>query len=185
MADEPRKLSRREVFSVCVRGAGVLAAGGLVAKVAVGGRDQNLVWQIDPEACTQCGKCATECVLGISAVKCVHEHKMCGYCELCFGYFVDQRSDDTTAAENQRCPTDAIGRGFVEDPYYQYDIDEARCIGCAICVKGCRQFGNGSLTLQVRHDRCLNCNQCQIAAKCPAQAFRRVPADKPYLLRTE
>jgi electron transport complex protein RnfB len=111
--------------------------------------------------------------------------KMCGYCELCFGYFVDQRSDDTTAAENQRCPTNAIQRAFVEDPYYQYGIDEARCIGCGICVKGCRQFGNGSLTLQVRHDRCVSCNQCAIAVHCPAQAFRRVPATKPYLLRTE
>jgi electron transport complex protein RnfB len=51
-------------------------------------------------------------------------------------------------------------------------------------VKGCQAFGNGSLILQARHDRCLNCNQCSIATICPAQAWRRVPAKEPYLLRT-
>ena len=45
-------------------------------------------------------------------------------------------------------------------------------------------FGNGSLFLQVRHDRCLNCNECAIGRACPAQAFRRVPAEQPYLLKT-
>jgi electron transport complex protein RnfB len=33
----------------------------------------------------------------------------------------------------------------------------------------------------VRHDRCLNCNECAIARVCPADAFRRVPVDQPYL----
>jgi electron transport complex protein RnfB len=47
----------------------------------------------------------------------------------------------------------------------------------------CAQFGNGSLFLQVRHDRCVNCNQCAIAVVCPAGAFRRVPAAQPYLLK--
>jgi len=37
--------------------------------------------------------------------------------------------------------------------------------------------------LQVRHDRCTNCNECGIARVCPAQAYRRVPANHPYLLR--
>ena len=45
----------------------------------------------------------------------------------------------------------------------EYIIDEELCIGCAKCVKGCAAFGNGSLHLQVRHDRCLNCNECTIA----------------------
>jgi len=56
-------------------------------------------------------------------------------------------------------------------------------MGCGKCVKGCKTFGNGSLFLQVRHDRCLNCNECSIAAACPSGAFKRVPADKPYLLK--
>jgi electron transport complex protein RnfB len=42
---------------------------------------------------------------------------------------------------------------------------------------------NGSLYLQVRHDRCLDCNDCSIASACPTQAFRRVPAADPYLLK--
>ncbi len=87
------------------------------------------------------------------------------------------------AAENQLCPTGAIERRFVEDPYYQYSIDEPLCIGCGKCVEGCEAFGNGSLFLQIRHDRCVNCNQCSIAAACPSDAFVRVPASKPYLLK--
>ena len=97
---------------------------------------------------------------------------------------MDQHTSDTAAAENVRCPTDAIRRSFVEDPYYEYVIDEDKCIGCGICVKGCRAFGNGSLVLQARHDRCLNCNQCSIASVCPAQAWERVPASQAYLLKT-
>ena len=62
-------------------------------------------------------------------------------------------------------------------------IDEKLCIGCARCVKGCADHGNGSLSLQVRHDRCLNCNECSIAKACPSDAFRRVPASQPYILK--
>ena len=144
---------------------------------------EAFVWQIDPEKCTQCGRCATHCVLATSAVKCVHSYAICGYCDLCGGY---QRSDAkgrTTGAENQLCPTAAISRKFIEDPYYQYTIDEDLCVGCGICVKGCDMFGNGSLYLQVKHDLCVNCNECAIAAACPSGAFRRVPASDPYLLK--
>jgi electron transport complex protein RnfB len=141
------------------------------------------VWQIDPAQCTQCGQCATKCVLNPSAVKCVHTFAMCGYCKLCFGYFQPGANALTADAENQLCPTGAINRAFFEDPYYEYTIDEALCIGCGKCVKGCGAFGNGSLFLQVRHDRCVNCNECAIARACPADAFRRVPAAQPYLLK--
>jgi electron transport complex protein RnfB len=116
-----------------------------------------------------------------SAVKCIHVYDMCGYCDLCGGYFRPEVKELTTAAENQLCPTSAIRRKFIEDPYFQYDIDEALCIGCGKCVKGCGSFGNGSLQLQVRHDLCQNCNQCAIAVACPADAFSRVPADNPYI----
>jgi len=51
-------------------------------------------------------------------------------------------------------PDGAIKRAYVEDPYFEYTIDERLCIGCGKCVKGCNAFGNGSLQLQVRHDRC-------------------------------
>jgi electron transport complex protein RnfB len=88
-------------------------------------------------------------------------------------------------AEKHLCPTGAINRRFVErhgdERFFEYTIDEQKCIGCAKCVAGCRLM-NGSLYLQVRHDRCVNCNECAIAVACPAQAFRRVPAAEPYLL---
>lgn len=141
------------------------------------------VWQLDPEKCIQCGKCATECVLSPSAVKCVHSYAICGYCDLCGGYHVPGVRNIDTAAESQLCPTSAIQRTFIEDPFYEYTIDEDLCIGCAKCVKGCASFGNGSLYLQVRHDRCVNCNECSIAAACPSGAFSRVPANNPYILK--
>jgi len=144
---------------------------------------QRTVWQLDPAKCIQCGQCATQCILQQSAVKCVHRFEMCGYCKLCFGFFLPGAASLTSAAENQVCPTAAIKRKFIEEPYFEYTIDEALCIGCGRCVKGCGAFGNGSLVLQVRHDRCVNCNECAIARNCPADAFRRVPANEPYLFK--
>ncbi len=185
MAHDPAQtgpLSRRAFFRAAAGTAGVLAAGG-VAALASSARARRTVWQLDPNKCIACEKCQTECVLEESAVKCVHAFDICGYCRLCSGYFEPDASVLDTAAENQQCPMGAIQRTFVEDPYYEYTIDEKLCTGCAKCVKGCSAFGNGSLFLQVRHDRCLNCNQCRIALECPAQAFLRVPADQPYLLK--
>ena len=177
--------TRRDVLWAGVRGACALGLGGTVAWLAGQRRAEarHQVWQLDPDVCVACGNCATECVLSESAVKCVHAYAVCGYCELCTGYFEPAAMELDSGAENQLCPTGAIQRTFREDPYYEYTIDEARCIGCGKCVKGCGAFGNGSLFLQVRHDRCLNCNECSIAAACPSGAFRRVPADRPYLIK--
>lgn len=144
---------------------------------------RQTVWQLDPSKCIQCGRCATECVMTPSAVKCTHVYAMCGYCDLCGGYLKPDSKTISTAAENQLCPTNAIKRKFVEEPFFEYEIIEPLCIGCGKCVKGCGAFGNGSLQLQVRHDRCVNCNQCSIARNCPAGAFSRVPASHPYLLK--
>jgi len=155
----------------------------LVPRLAVSATP--LVWQLDPKKCVQCGQCATRCVLTPSAVKCAHSHAICGYCKLCFGYFQPGVTLLTESAENQLCPTGAIRRTPVEHPYYEYLIDEDLCVGCGKCVKGCTTFGNGSLQLQARHDRCLNCNECSIARDCPADAWRRVPAGRPYLLKAE
>lgn len=144
---------------------------------------KDLVWQLDPFKCVQCGRCATECVMTPSAVKCVHAYNLCGYCDLCGGYLKPDPNARTTAAENQLCPTAAIKRKFIEEPFFEYEIDETLCIGCAKCVAGCTSFGNGSLHLQVRHDQCKNCNECSIARVCPAEAFQRVPVSKPYLIK--
>lgn len=175
---------RRSFFKWLVRGTAAGAVGAVAAAAAVQGAGaRKTVWQIDPEKCVQCGRCATSCVLPESAVKCVHRYAMCGYCNLCFGFFRPDAKALTSAAENQVCPTDALKRKFIEDPYFEYTIDEGRCIGCARCVKGCTAFGNGSLYLQIRHDRCAQCNQCAIAVDCPTQAIARVPADKPYRIK--
>ena len=158
--------------------------GALLGRLAEGSAAKGTVWQIDPAKCVRCGHCATACVLEQSAVKCVHAYAICGYCQLCTGYFGPEPNELNTAAENQTCPTGAVKRTFVEDPYYEYTIDEALCIGCARCVDGCNRFGNGSLFLQIRHDRCVNCNECSIARVCPPGAIRRVPSDTPYLIKT-
>ncbi|MCX6272858.1 MAG: 4Fe-4S binding protein [Bacteroidetes bacterium] len=141
------------------------------------------VWQLDPAKCIHCGRCATSCVMTPSAVKCTHVFAMCGYCDLCGGYFRPGTKNLTTAAENQLCPTNALKRRFIEEPFFEYTVDESLCIGCGKCVKGCQSFGNGSLQLQIKHDLCQNCNVCSIARNCPSEAFSRVPADRPYLLK--
>jgi electron transport complex protein RnfB len=180
---EDRKKTRREFLADGVRAGAALAAGGVLVSLARGAKAEQTVWQIDPMKCVQCGNCATNCVLTPSAAKCMRAYALCGYCKLCFGLFRDKRSGDTVTAENNRCPVDAIKRNPVEDPYYEMSIDESLCIGCAKCVKGCNLFGNGSMFMQIRHDRCVNCNQCAIAASCPSQAVHRVPASKPYIIK--
>lgn len=180
--DSNRKTDRRSFIKGGARAAGAAAFGSLARPSAHAAGGES-VWQLDPEICVQCGRCADECVLEPSAVKCVHAFEMCGYCELCFGYFLPGATNLDEAAENQACPTGAISRRFIEEPYFEYTIDEELCIGCGKCVKGCGTFGNGSLFLQVRHDRCINCNQCAIALACPSDAFRRVPASDPYILK--
>ncbi|MEI8372110.1 MAG: hypothetical protein WCJ35_04650 [Planctomycetota bacterium] len=143
------------------------------------------IWQLDPNRCIACGRCQTNCVLDLSAVKAVNCFALCGYCDNCTGYFPTKDYVLDTGAENQLCPTGAIARKYIDKqggvPYFEYTIDESLCIACGKCVVGCRLM-NGSLYLQVRHDRCLNCNECSIAVACPAEAFCRVPADSPRLL---
>lgn len=183
MADNNNKKSRRDFLRDALRGASLVAAGGIVGLGWSRGRIDTNVWQIDPTKCTYCGECATACVLEESAVKCVHAYTMCGYCRICFGFFETQPSAINEGAENQMCPMGAIKRTFVEEPYYEYTIDESLCIGCAKCVNGCNTFGNGSLHLQVRHDLCVHCNQCAIALVCPSNAFQRVSVKQPYLFK--
>ena len=183
MGKKDKGYSRREFINKGVRitlGATVAGTGALALAKSATAKDY--VWQIDPFKCMQCGRCATECVRSESAVKCVHAYDLCGYCDLCGGYLKPGAERDT-GAESQLCPTGAIQRRYIEDPYFEYVIDEKLCIGCGKCVKGCSAFGNGSLHLQIRHDLCLNCNQCSIARMCPADAISRVPADQPYLIK--
>ena len=180
---EGSAVNRRGFLKSSLNTLSGILIGGLGGLLFSRSSKKEMVWQIDPEICIQCERCSTNCVLAHSAVKCVHSYSMCGYCDLCSGYLEAGAKSRDTGAENQLCPTGAIKRTFVENPYFEYTIDEKLCIGCGKCVKGCAAFGNGSLYLQVRHDLCLNCNECSIARSCPSQAWKRVPADHPYILR--
>lgn len=181
--DKEKKLDRREFLNNSIRIAIGIGVGGIGAALLKKSITQETVWQLDPEKCIQCERCSTNCVVTPSAVKCFHVYDMCGYCDLCGGYFRPEAKILTTAAENQLCPTNAITRKFIEEPFFEYDIDSDLCIGCGKCVKGCGSFGNGSLQLQVNHDLCVNCNECSIARDCPSDAFSRVPADQAYTFK--
>jgi len=183
MNNERDKFNRRNFLHRGLRltiGLGLAGIGAILAKRAT---TSNLVWQLDPSKCVQCGRCATNCILTPSAVKCFHVYNMCGYCDLCGGYLRPEAREMNTAAENQLCPTSAINRKFIEEPFFEYTIDERLCNGCGKCVKGCSAFGNGSLQLQANHNLCVNCNQCSIARSCPADAWSRVPLSEAYILR--
>lgn len=180
-SEQKKKIDRRAFLNKGVRfsmATGVVGLGGVLLSKA---SKQEWVWQLDATKCVQCGRCATSCVVTPSAVKCMHVFDMCGYCDLCGGYFRPGVKKLSTAAENQLCPTAAIERKYIEKPYFEYHIIEELCIGCGKCVKGCSSFGNGSMQLQVNHSICVNCNECAIARDCPVDAFKRVPADDPYL----
>ena len=180
---EPKSIERRRFLRSGMQMALAVSLGGIAGVSLLKSTSKDLVWQLDPFKCVQCGRCANECVMTPSAVKCVHAYDLCGYCDLCGGYLKPDSNARSTAAENQLCPTAAIKRRYIEEPYFEYVIEEDLCIGCAKCVAGCTSFGNGSLHLQVRHDLCKNCNDCSIARVCPADAFQRVPADTPYLIK--
>jgi len=179
-------IARRAFFRTlgkwCTLGA-ILTLFGLSFRKSTAKRGIACFWQIDSSKCTFCGRCETDCVLAVSAVKCVHAVKVCGFCDLCGGYYRANVKELNTAAENLTCPTGAIQRRFVEDPYFEYSIDERLCNGCGKCAKGCNAFGNGSLYLQIKHELCKGCNECQIAKVCPADAISRVPSDRAYDLK--
>lgn len=180
------QLDRRQFVGTSLRvlgAAGVCGAAGALAFAR--GKPERLVWQIEPDKCMACGNCQTACVLDQSAVKAVNCFALCGYCDVCTGYFPPAGYTLDTGVENQLCPTGAIARKFVEAKggtrYFEYTITESLCIGCGKCVAGCRLM-NGSLYLQIRHDLCQNCNECAIAVACPTQAIRRVSVSSPNLL---
>ncbi|MCL2006418.1 MAG: 4Fe-4S binding protein [Planctomycetaceae bacterium] len=180
-----QKTTRRAMLKTCCRygiAGGLLGSiGFLASKEKIVG--DTLVWQIDPLKCIGCGLCAYRCNKMVSAVKCFHTKAMCGYCDLCTGFFNPQPFARNEGAENQLCPTDAFTRRLVEPPYFEYNIDHDLCIGCGKCVDGCFALGNGSLYLQISHKECLRCNQCQIALHCPTKAIGQIPAEQMYLLK--
>ncbi|MFW6289806.1 MAG: hypothetical protein ACOC0R_02470 [Mariniphaga sp.] len=181
--EKNKSTNRREFIQNGARLSLALALGGIGGLSLSKITGDDYVWQIDPFVCLQCERCATECVMTPSAVKCVHAYDLCGYCDLCGGYFKPDANELSTAGENQLCPTAAIERKFIEEPYFEYHIIEDLCIGCAKCVAGCTAFGNGSLHLQINHKICVDCNECSIARVCPSNAIKRVKASEAYLIK--
>jgi Na+-translocating ferredoxin:NAD+ oxidoreductase subunit B len=177
------KSSRRKFIDGSLRVvsfAGIAGAAGLLTRRATG----NAVYQVDPFKCTACDLCRTSCVLSLSAVKAVNDFDKCGYCMLCPAYFdVTSMPDEKGIPAGKVCPQDALKRRVVgkvdqDDPnnnYYEYVIDEARCDGCGKCVKACKApAGNGSLRLEIRYARCVECNECAIQIACPDRAVIRL-----------
>ncbi len=136
----PDNPNRRRFVLHSLRATGVLACLAWVDTWSAGKpASKNWSGKSIPPAAIACGNCATQCVLDESAVKCVHNFGMCGYCNLCTGYFEPNASSLPPARKTSFAPTGAIIRQGVEDPYYEYRIDEPLCIGCGKCVKGCNR----------------------------------------------
>ncbi len=188
------KPTRRDVLGHAVRGAALMGMGGVAAYVSRRAGPEG-AWRIDVERCVNsrhgavgvavCDKCATTCVLPLSAVRAVNDHAKCGRCYICPAYFEITSAIDERGLPSQKlCPRDAIRRtpiGEVDprDPannYYEYTIDEKLCNGCGKCVMGCKEpAGLSSIRLEVRYDLCVRCNRCAIAVACPDEAYERRP----------
>ena len=181
MEKEKTANTRREFLKKTSRAASFFVLGGAAGKVLSNAGREDMVWQIDPNKCIQCGNCATHCVLTPSASRCVHDMTMCGYCRICTGYFPTDVPVLDEGAENQLCPVGAILRRYLEEPYFEYEVDRSACIGCARCAKGCTAYGNGSLYMQIQRDLCVNCNECAIGLVCEGNAIIRIPAEMQYL----
>jgi electron transport complex protein RnfB len=176
--------TRRDFLDRVFRTAAFLTVGGAAAKLASRAA-ADTVYQVDPNRCSKCDLCRTSCVLSLSAVKAVNDFEKCGYCMFCPAYYdVTTVPDARGIPTGKVCPRDALKREVVgeideEDPnnnYYEYVVDEALCDGCGRCVMACEPpAGNGSLRLEIRYDRCLECNSCAIQVVCPDMAIVRVP----------
>src|SRR5690349_2054256 len=93
------RASRRQFMRDGARAAALTGLGGLAGLLVTRSRADGMVWQIDPAKCLRCDRCATHCVLEQSAVKCVHGYALCGYCQLCTGYFEPEPNALNTGAE--------------------------------------------------------------------------------------
>ena len=135
---EETNVTRRDFISSAVRGAGLLAAGGVVGAVAAQSHGTT-VWQIDPLKCTQCGKCATDCVLNPSAVRCLNVFPVCGYCKLCTGYFEAQPDPAAAKAFAEKMhPLGRLGEPLDHANAFVYLASEeaAWVTGTALVVDG-------------------------------------------------
>jgi electron transport complex protein RnfB len=191
---EKKGLTRREVLGHAARGAAFVGLGGTAYLLSLKA-NETYAWSIDPNRCVDsklgvfgvevCELCATTCVLTLSAVRAVNDFSRCGRCYICPAYFKITSAVGPDGLPSEKvCPRDAITRepiGWIDpdDPannFYEYTIDEKKCNGCGRCVMECKEpAGLSSIYLEVRHDLCLDCNRCSIAAACPEDAYERRP----------
>ncbi len=195
-----KTLSRRRAIGRVARGAAVTGIG-LTAGFLVKKAEGQVVWQIDAAKCVNsrlgefgvkvCDLCVKECVVTQSAVRAVNEFSKCGRCCVCPSYFNVKSAVGRDGLPSEKlCPRDAIqrkpiGEADPNDPannFYEYVIDEVKCDGCGKCVMACKEpAGLGSIVLRVRHDLCVNCNNCAISTACPKDALSLWPALKAVL----
>jgi len=176
------------------RGAAFLGLAGTAGVLSLKAH-KTYAWDIAADRCINsklgevgveiCERCATECVITLSAVRAVNRFAACGRCYVCPAYYKITSAVGPDGLPSEKvCPRDAIERkaiGWIdpEDPannFYEYIIDEKKCNGCGRCVMECKEpAGLSSITLEVRHNVCLDCNRCSIAKVCPEEAFDRLP----------
>jgi electron transport complex protein RnfB len=186
-ATHEEKLPRRKFLLGAGRAVAACALAGTAARILMPGKKDaefdkpgtRYAWRIDPEKCVYCGGCETACIRKPSAVKAVNDQKKCSFCVICYGHVSDQHVDSKHVDKAEKiCPNNAVTRKRLAgglDGYYQYTIDAAKCVGCGKCVAECNDRGTSSMFLLIRPDLCLNCNECEIAKQCPAEAIERVP----------
>ena len=113
-------LSRRDVMGLAARCAALAGLGGTSAFLAVKAHG-NDAWHIDTSKCVNsrlgavgvevCQRCATECVLPLSAVRAVNEFADCGRCYICPAYFdIHSAIGPDGLPSKKLCPRDAIER---------------------------------------------------------------------------
>lgn len=189
------EVSRRKALDRLGRGAviaGMAGTAGYLVQKAEG----QIVWQVDAAKCLNsrlgevgvkvCDLCLKECVVTLSAVRAVNTFSECGRCYICPAYYNVKSAVDRDGLPSEKlCPRDAIARKPIgeadpADPannFYEYIVDEEKCDGCGKCVMACKEpAGLGSIRLKIRHNLCVNCNQCAISIACPKDAVLSMTA---------
>lgn len=180
--------SRRNFLKRCGQAFGLLALSSLSWRIFFSRSKQSefvqplrrFAWQINPDKCKFCGRCAPACVMNPPAVKAVNDQVKCANCVVCYGHLADRRLDSHLIQSTKKliCPNNAVIRRNYSggiDGYYTYVIDQKRCNGCAKCALECNQLGSASMFLIIRPDLCLGCNRCAAAVACPHDAIERIP----------